>query len=55
MDEKQFKERLRTGALGGCYFFVGEEEYLKRHYLGELKRAVIHDESLSTLDRKSVV
>ncbi len=50
MDEKQLKEKLRTGSVGGCYFFVGEEEYLKRYYLGELKRAVIHDESLSTFN-----
>lgn len=50
MDEKQFKEKVRTGALSGCYFFVGEEEYLKRHYLGELRRAVIHDEGLATFN-----
>lgn len=50
MDEKQFKEKLRTGALSGCYFFVGEEEYLKRYYLGELKSAVVHDESLATFN-----
>ena len=50
MDEKQLKERLRTRQLAGCYIFVGEEEYLKRYYLGKLREAVITDPSLATFN-----
>ncbi len=32
------------------YFFVGEEDYLKRHYLGELRRRVLPDSSLSSFN-----
>lgn len=45
-----FKTRLREGNLAGCYVFAGEEDYLKRYYLGELRRAVVCDETLSAFN-----
>ena len=35
----ELRERLKTGALSGVYIFRGEEEYTKRYYYGELKKA----------------
>lgn len=33
------REKLKSGELSGVYLFRGEEEYLKRYYFGELKKA----------------
>ena len=33
------RERLKSGELSGVYVFRGEEEYTKRHYFGEMKKA----------------
>ena len=45
MNINDFKARLKSGELGGWYIFAGEEEYLKRYYLSELRAAVITDEA----------
>lgn len=50
MDEKQLKERLRSGKIGGAYIFAGEEDYLKRYYLAQLRRAAVTDPSLATFN-----
>jgi DNA polymerase-3 subunit delta len=41
----KFREQLKTNKLGGFYIFHGEEAYLKEHYLGELRRAVLGADS----------
>lgn len=33
------RERLKSGELSGVYVFRGEEEYTKRYYFGEMKKA----------------
>lgn len=33
------RDRIKSGSLAGVYLFRGEEEYLKRYYYGELKKA----------------
>ena len=35
------KQSLKTGELGRLYIFSGEESYLRMHYLGECKKAII--------------
>lgn len=35
------KDQLAAGKLGQVYIFHGEEAYLREHYLGEIKRALI--------------
>ena len=50
MKLNDFKARLKSGELSGCYVFAGEEDYLKRYYLGELRRAVVADETLSAFN-----
>lgn len=42
MELQQFRARLASGE-GGWYLFVGEEDYLKRFCLSELKKAVVTD------------
>lgn len=50
MQEKELRELLRSGKLGGCYLFAGEEDYLKRYYLGQLRAAAVPDESLAAFN-----
>ena len=47
MTGEELKSRIKSNNLGGVYLFVGEEDYLKRHYLGELRRAAVTDETFS--------
>ena len=44
MNINDFKSRLKSGNLRGWYIFAGEEDYLKKFYLKELRRAVLGDE-----------
>ena len=50
MDIATLKSRLKTGEVGGWYVFAGEEDYLKRYYLGELRRVIVTDEVFSTFN-----
>ena len=50
MDINEFKARLKSGNIGGCYIFAGEEDYLKRYYLSELRRAAVPDETLAAFN-----
>ena len=45
-----FKARLKSGELSGIYIFSGEEDYLIRYYLSELRRAISPDESLAVFN-----
>ena len=47
MDINEFKSRIKSADLAGAYAFVGEEDYLKRFYLGELRSAIVTDEAFS--------
>ena len=47
MDKNEFIAKLKTLPIGGCFIFSGEEDYLKRYYLGELRRAIITEEFLA--------
>ncbi len=40
MNDKEFKAAIKSG-LSGIYLFYGEEEFLKKHYLAEAKKAVL--------------
>lgn len=50
MNEKQLSERIKAGSISGAYLFAGEEDYLKRHYLGELRTASVSDPVYSTFN-----
>lgn len=47
MTPNELKERISTGSFDGVYLFCGEEDYLKRYYLGELRRRIVTDEGLA--------
>ena len=50
MDINGFKQKLKSGSLGGAYIFAGEEDYLVRHYLSELRRAVGIEEAFAVFN-----
>lgn len=39
MDQSGFRAKLKSGDLGGVYILGGEEDYLVRYYLSELRNA----------------
>ena len=43
MDLNELKSRIKACNLSGCYVFAGEEDYLKRYYLGEIRNALVGD------------
>ncbi len=47
MDLNEFKGRLKSGNLSGWYIVSGEEDYLKKYYMNELRRAIVTDEAFS--------
>ena len=47
MDINEFKSRIKSGALLGTFAFAGEEDYLKRYYLGEIRSAIVTDEAFA--------
>lgn len=53
MDLSQFRADLKSGRLSGVYLFAGEEEYLIRHYLSELKSAVDIDSAFAVFNYQS--
>lgn len=50
MELNEFKARLKAGSLGGCYMLCGEEDYLKKHYLAQIRRTVITDDAFATFN-----
>ena len=41
MTEEALVTEIKTGTLGGMYFFWGEEDYMKNHRTHEIKKAVL--------------
>lgn len=50
MELNDFKAKIKGGNLGGVYVLAGEEDYLKRYYLGEIRRACLTDESFAVFN-----
>lgn len=50
MDLNELKARIKENRLAGAYAFVGEEEYLKRYYLGEIRKSASPDETFAPLN-----
>lgn len=44
MDIGELKSRLKAGKPWGWYIFSGEEDYLKKYYMNELRSAILTDE-----------
>lgn len=54
MQANELKERIKKGNIGGVYLFAGEEDYLKRYYLGELRKRIVADETLAAFNHFSL-
>ncbi len=50
MELNDYKAKLKSGDLSGVYVFAGEEDYLKRYYLGELRRLCALDEAMAVFN-----
>ena len=48
---KEYLENIKSGNFSGCYIFAGEEDFLKRYYLGTLGSAVVQDKSFEPFNR----
>ena len=47
---KALDQRLKSGSVRGAYLFCGEEEYLKRHYLTNVRNLLVPDPDLGVFD-----
>lgn len=53
MTQEELKKAIAEGR-GGVYVFIGEEEYLKRHYLSEFKKSILDgDPTFATFNHQS--
>ena len=50
MTAAELKTELKHGRFARLFIFAGEEDYLKRHYIGELRRAIIEDDTLAVFN-----
>ncbi len=50
MEINDLKARIKSQNLNGTFIFAGEEDYLKKHYLGEMRRAVLEDETFAAFN-----
>ena len=50
MELADFKNILKSDNLAGAYVFSGEEDYLKRYYLAQLRDKAVTDDSFSTFN-----
>ncbi len=47
MTQSELRDRIKAGDLDGVFLFCGEEDYLKRHYLAEIRKVLVPDEGLA--------
>ncbi len=50
MELNDFKALIKSGDIVGSYVFSGEEDYLKRYYLDELRKRAVSDETFATFN-----
>lgn len=50
MTTAELKNAIKTSDFNRCFIFCGEEEYLKRFYTKELRRAVLSDDSFASFN-----
>ena len=50
MELNDFKAILKSDNISGTYVFSGEEDYLKRYYLAELRKRAVTDETFATFN-----
>lgn len=47
MDIAEFKAGLKSRSFAGWYIFSGEEDYLKKYYMNELRSCIVTDEAFA--------
>ncbi len=47
MEVQELKARIKSGNLAGWYLMCGEEDYLKKYYMNELRGAIVTDEAFA--------
>lgn len=47
MTANELRDLIRQDKTDGVFVFCGEEDYLKRYYLGELRRKIVTDDTLA--------
>ncbi len=50
MDINELKSRIKDGKIAGAYILGGEEDYLVRHYLSEIRRAAGIDDAFAVFN-----
>ena len=46
MRPEELAAEIKSGGLRGAYVFLGDEDYLKRHYLSEIYKSIMSAEGL---------
>ena len=47
MDAQDLRARIKSGNLAGWYLMCGEEDYLKKYYMNELRAVIVADEAFA--------
>lgn len=47
MTQNELRDKIKSGSTAGVYLFCGEEEYLKRHYIGAMRELLVPDEGIA--------
>ena len=50
MDANELKSRIKEGRLSGCFILAGVEDYLKQHYLRQIRKAIVEDGAFATFN-----
>ncbi len=51
MQVNELREEIKNESLSGVYVFCGEEDFLKRHYLREIRRVILTDPTFDAFNR----
>lgn len=50
MTAAELNKEIKAGIISGAYIFHGEEDYLKNHYMKEIRKAVLGSDDLNDLN-----
>ena len=53
MEVQELKSRIKSGNFSGWYLMCGEEDYLKKYYMNELRSSVLTDEAFAPFNYAS--
>jgi DNA polymerase-3 subunit delta len=53
MEIKELQAKIKSHTLSGFYILAGEEDYLKKHYLKEMRESVLSDDGFEIFNHSS--